>query len=379
MLRPLILAAIATVGCVETLPPLDETTSLAVELVAPADPGAPDRRLDDSARTVMIRVTAKDAQNQVDTGVTRTLQVYVQFLGSLTPAHDARVPLATIDMAAGVTGVATIALPPVFGPTTIWVEDNGAGGSFAAGASPALWFREPTTSDISTPRDLMALDALAASPLQNKQVTVKTSRYGARGRMIVTGTYAQGYSVSDARCADDNGTPPCVSGDFDHVLVFSFSRPKDEEGRNIEAGQFIDGYAGAVQEFNGLTEMGFPQSFVSDTSIDLARIPTPPVVQAAWLSNPIEFEKWESSPIAIEGATVCPLDDDYTTYKQWKLDLGRGCGSAVNVITNGVIDFDPATRVGQPVTRVVGVLRPVNIGTFNVFIIFPRNSADLVL
>ena len=71
MLRPLILAALATVGCVETLPPLDETTSLAVELVAPADPGAPDRRLDDSARTVMIRVTAKDAQNQIDTGVTR--------------------------------------------------------------------------------------------------------------------------------------------------------------------------------------------------------------------------------------------------------------------------------------------------------------------
>ena len=46
MLRPLILAALATVGCVETLPPLDETTSLAVELVAPADPGAPDRRLE---------------------------------------------------------------------------------------------------------------------------------------------------------------------------------------------------------------------------------------------------------------------------------------------------------------------------------------------
>lgn len=379
MLRPLILAALATVGCVETLPPLDETTSLAVELLAPTDPGAPDMRLDDSARTVMIRVTAKDAQNQVDTEVTRTLSVYVQFLGSLTPAHDARLPLATIDMAAGVTGVATITLPPVFGQTTIWVEDNGPGGSFAAGASPALWFREPTTSDISTPRDLMALDALAASPLQNKQVTVKTSRYGARGRMVVTGTYAQGYSVSDAQCADANGTPPCVSGPFDHVLVFSFSRPKDEAGRNIEAGQFIDGYAGAVSEFNGLTEMSFPQSFVSDTSVDPARIPAPAVVQAAWLSNPIEFEKWESSPIAVEGATLCPLDDDWDTFKQWKLDVGRGCGSAINVITTGIVDFDPATHVGETLTRVVGVLRPVNIGTFNVFIIFPRDSADLVL
>jgi hypothetical protein len=328
----------------------------------------------------MIRVTAKDAQNQIDTGVTRTLRVYVQFLGSLTPAHDAVVPLATIDMAAGVSPVKTVTLPPVFGPTTIWVEDNGAGGSFAAGASPPLWFREPTTSDVSTPRDLAGLDALSASPLENKQVTVKTSRYGARGRMVVTGTYAQGYSVSDVECADAAGAPPCVAGDFDHVLVFSFSRPKDEQGRNIEAGQFIDGYAGAVQEFNGLTEMGFPQSFVTDTSIDLTRLPTPPVVQAAWFQAPIEFEKRESSPIAVEGGTVCPLDMDFTTYKQWKLDLGRGCasGSAVSVITNGVIDFDAAAHEGQVLTRVVGVLRPVNTSR-NVFIIYPRNSADLVL
>jgi len=28
---------------------------------------------------------------------------------------------------------------------------------------------------------------------------------------------------------------------------------------------------------------------------------------------------------------------------------------------------------------VIGVLRPVNIGTFNVWIIYPRSAADLVL
>jgi len=41
--------------------------------------------------------------------------------------------------------------------------------------------------------------------------------------------------------------------------------------------------------------------------------------------------------------------------------------------------FDPATREGMPVTRVVGVLRPVNIGTFNVWIMYPRTGADLTL
>lgn len=374
----LVVAAVAAAGCVEHLPPIDETTSLAVELVAPTDPGSPDQRLDDSARTVMVKVTAKDAQNQVDTSVTRQVQVYAQFLGTLTPAHDAAIPLATIDLTAGVSGTATVNLPPVFGPTTLWVEDGGPGGSYAVGASPTLWFRDPHVADISTPRDPMALDALSASPLQNKQVTVSSSRYGDRGRLVITGTYAQGYSVSDVECADATGAPPCVSGDYDHVLVFSFSRPKDEQGRNLAAGQFIDGFAGGVSEFNGLTEMSFPQTFADDTSVDEARIPPPAVVQASWFSDPIEFEKHESSPIAIEGATVCPLDADYTTYKQWKLDLGRGCGTAINVITAGVVEFDPAAKVGMPVTRVVGILRPVNIGSFNVWIIYPRDSRDLV-
>ena len=34
----------------------------------------------------------------------------------------------------------------------------------------------------------------------------------------------------------------------------------------------------------------------------------------------INFERNEAAPIAILNGKVCPLDDDYTTYKQWKLD-----------------------------------------------------------
>jgi hypothetical protein len=107
----------------------------------------------------------------------------------------------------------------------------------------------------------------------------------------------------------------------------------------------------------------------------------PARVLPSWFTTPIEFEKHESGLIEVVGGTVCPLDDSWTTFKQWKLDVGRGCGtsSSVSVITAGVVEFDPATRVGMTVARVVGVLRPVNIGTFNVFIMFPRDSADLTL
>lgn len=376
-----LLAATVLGGCVEQLPPLEEITSLRVELLQPTDPGTEAMRLDSTVVTsAQIQVTALDAQGLV-ADLDGPVKVYAQFLGTLTPELGSNQPLATITMTDGMSGPATVNLPPVFGPTTLWVEDDREGGTFPTGVSPILWFRDPFISDISTPEDEMALDALSSSPLELKQVTVSGSRHGALGRLVVTGTYAQGYSLSDVRCADINGSPPCTAGPYDHILIFSFSRPKDEMGRNISAGQFTNGFSGGVQEFNGLTEVGFPQSFVEEDPITVneARIPAPAVIQSSWLTNTIEFERVETGLVQIDNGTVCPLDDDYTTYKQWKVDIGRGCGSPINVITTGVSDFDPATREGMSVTRIVGILRPVNIGTFNVWIIYPRTGADLTL
>lgn len=378
--RPMLLVACAAAlaACVEREPAIDETTSLRVTLLAPVDPGAPDRRLDSANRTMEIQVEAIGSDGERDTAFDREVKVYVQFLGTLTPSLGSALPFARIPLTAGMSAPTTVTLPVVFGPTSLWVEDDTEGGSYPTGTSPTLWYRDPYLADVSTPRDLMALDALTASPLQNKQVTVTQSRHGARGRIVVTGVYAQGYTVSDVQCADENGTPPCTTGDFDHVLVFSFSRPKDEMGRDLGAGQFIDGFAGGVQEFNGLTEIGFPQSFATDTTVDPARIPEPVVVQTSWFSSFIEFEKREGGLIAVDGGTVCPLDSDYTTYKQWKLDVGRSCGAPINVITAGVAQFDPAAHVGEQLTRVVGTLRPVSINSFNVWIMYPRSDADVV-
>jgi hypothetical protein len=379
MKRALLLCIVA--GCTETLPPLDEITSLRVELAMPVDPGTKEARLPDTVTSAQIVVTAIDARGEV-ADLDGPVKVYAQFLGTLTPTLGSAQPLATVMLTDGVSQPSTVTLPRVYGPTVLWVEDDREGGTFPTGTSPILWFRDPFVADISTPRDPMALDALESSPLELKQVTVTASRYGANGRLVITGTYAQGYSLSDTMCADANGTPPCVAGDYDHILIFSFSRPRDERGRNMSAGQFTNGFSGGVQEFNGLTEIGFPQSYVAEedpVSVNEARIPAPAVVQASWLTNVIEFEKHESGLIQIDGGTVCPLDDDYATYKQWKLDIGRGCGSAINVISTGVSEFDPATREGMPLARVVGVLRPVNIGTFNVWIIYPRTGADLTL
>ena len=50
----------------------------------------------------------------------------------------------------------------------------------------------------------------------------------------------------------------------------------------------------------------------------------------------------------------------------------------LNLITAGT-DFttDPHTLVGKTLPKVVGIVRPVNIGSFNVWIVYPRGKDDL--
>jgi hypothetical protein len=369
-------------GCVEDAPGISGTQSLRVELISPSNPGSLEMRLPDGARQVQVNISALDRSGQLDPSVTADLNVFVQFLGSMTPPLGAPAPLSRARMTNG-RAVATVNLPPVYGPTVIWVEDTiGRTATFATGTSPRLWYREPTIADISTPSDEGSVAALASSPLELKQVRVQTSRYGASGRLIVTSVYSQGYTVSDVNCSDAAGTPPCTTGNYDHVTVFTFSSPRDERGAEIRVGQVIPGFTGGVSEFNGLTEMSFPQTFANPGAPEVtpARLPQPKVLQPAWFSSNIEFERVESSPIAVLGGKICPLDNDYVRFKQWKLDVGNGCsGDVINVVTAGVVDFDPATKVNTTITRIVGALRPINIGTFNVWIIYPRSNQDITL
>ncbi len=394
-MKRVVAASLALTGCVDHDAGVTGTQSIRVELVAPTDPGAIDRRLPEGMQTATISLTAYDAAGEVDAGFERDVDVYAQFLGTLSPSFDptyggAVEPLTSASMKDGKATGVVVPLPLLFGQTTLWVDDGRSENpTYATGASPTLWFREPHIADIQRPQSETGLDALTISPLQNKQITINTSRYGAAGRFIVTSVFAQGYTVSDTLCADDNGTPPCVAAAYDHIVVFSFSAPRGANGRILEVGQMIDGFAGGISEFNGLTEISFPSTLGGSEEINPARVPAPVPFSPSWfqpLSDPngrINFERHEAAAIEITNATVCALDDTYDEFNQWKIDpTGTGaCGNNVlNVITAGVINgFDPASVVGKVLPRVVGVLRPVEIGTFNVWIIFPRSAADLTL
>lgn len=397
----LLAGGVALGACVEHTDAITGTQSLRVEVVAPTDLGSVGARLPDSQRDVTVSLTALDADGAIDTGFSEPVRIYVQFLGTLTPELS-QMPLVTVPLQNGVAPNQQLTLPGVFGPTTIWVDNGtGLGADYVHGAiggtSNTLWYRDPFIADLQTPRDEMAVDALSRTPLSDKQISVSTSRYGANGRLVITSTYAQGYTLADVQCADASGAPPCTAQAYDHVLVFTFSAPRDQYGRALEAGRTIERFTGGLSEFNGLTEIGFPRSFAPETDseppqVDRARLPPPALFDVAWfgpLSDPngmINFERNESAAIEIRGAMVCDLDDDYTTYKQWKIDpagVGGDCSNkrdVLNVITQGT-DFttDPTTLVGTILPRVVGILRPVNIGSFNVWIIFPRGADDIDL
>ncbi|MDB4960719.1 MAG: hypothetical protein JWP01_718 [Myxococcales bacterium] len=403
MIKSSALAALLLAGCVSKTDGVSGTQSLRVEIVTPATIGDVNNRLPDTQRNLTVNLTALDAENEVDTGFSDSIRVYAQFLGTLTPAIE-QMPLVTIPMANGVAMNQTITLPAsVLGPTTLWF-DNGVGlgtdytHGAVAGTSDTLWYRDPFISDLQTPRVETAVDALSITPLTDKQISVSQSRYGARGRLVVTSVFSQGYTVADVDCANAAGAPPCTAGPYDHVMVFTFSAARDQYGTLLEVGRLISKFNGGLSEFNGLTEVGFPRTYAPEMEgaapdINLARLPAPALFDITWfnpLSDPqgvINFERNEAGPIEIRNAKVCPTDDEYDTYKQWKIDPTGVASPAIcngknviSVITSGT-DFttDPKTLVGRVLPRIVGIVRPVNIGSFNVWIIYPRGTSDVTL
>jgi hypothetical protein len=369
-------------ACTEHLPSeIEGTTSFRVEVLAPSELGSADMRLADGERDVTLRITALDEQGQPDPSFSAEIDLYTHFLGTLTPfPDDPTAPLATATLTAGV-GEATVTLDLAYAATKVWAEDTRReGATFATGVGPEMWYRDPFLDDVSRPRDENALSALERSPLQKKQIKVGSSRFGATGRLVVTAVYAQGYTVSDV--SDTGATTP-----YGHMFVFTFGRPRAEDGRAIEVGHLVKDVSGAVTEFNGYTELGFPQTNLTDDAPDAARVPQPAVIDPQWILTPtgatgmINLEKLESGLVAIDGATVCPLDEEFTDFSQWKLDVGFGCGKqSFKVITAGQVSgFDPSTVVGMTLPRVVGTLRAVNMnsGAFNVWILYPRQMSDI--
>src|SRR5262245_59453069 len=131
-MRALLLLAVA--ACVTHQDPITGTQSLKIDLVSPVTGGSMENRLPDTAHAVSFAITALGPDGLPATSYSKQLQVYVHYLGTLSPYLGDPTPFAIVQMTNG-HGMLTTTLPAaVLGPTTVWFDDgDDADATFATG------------------------------------------------------------------------------------------------------------------------------------------------------------------------------------------------------------------------------------------------------
>ena len=226
-----------------------------------------------------------------------------------------------------------------------------------------------------------------------------------RELMVVTALTVDGFYVTDVCNAD--GTA------FAHVYMYNFNTPED-----LLRGDCLLELTGTVEEFQGFTEMKNPFWVVDvdETQPDTPRcidlLPAPTELTAAMLTDDYVMEGLESGLVTIAGATLltefescdlngngaiggdeewdcsrdcgdaidCVVLESYQTYFQWSVNKD---GQELNVVTRGVIEFDPEAAVednpsGLLITRLTGTLRHLDFGRPQ-WTLEPRDDNDFEL
>jgi len=219
-------------------------------------------------------------------------------------------------------GHGTVTLSRAYDALRIWMSDEGSAespGSFATGASQAIFVRHPTVSQ------LQESDSVVESPLEREYVPILgwnaalPEKY--RRELIVTTVTNDGFYVTD-----QSNSP----GSYNSLFVFSFSRPDD-----IEVGDRLKSLAGIVAEFLGFTELQFPTWEVESRGHTPGQ---PAVLEPDIVCEGSRMEPWESSVIRLEDleSDLRPSDcQDLNEYGQWPASLPGTCGGAssrVNVV-----------------------------------------------
>lgn len=281
-------------------------------------------------------------------------------------------------------------------------DDTETGGTFAAGTSQPVYYSLPRLNDIQGNG--------ATTPYPYEAVQVETA---GSLPVVVTRVASDGFYATDLQ-QEANG--------YNHIFAFNFSAPV-----GMRVCDKLTYLSGTVVEFFGFTELSFP-SFKLDR-IDVGEpcefMPTPTVLDAATLNDPVKMEKLESSLVRIEGWTISevfgpkpianalptdtfpensscdlngdgqvdfqnlpekPCSDNCTADKhcsEWTSYAARGnykvySGAAMLQINTGTAsEFDPVAHKGEVLTSVTGTLRNFSGGSLN-WTIETRCPDDLV-
>jgi hypothetical protein len=294
-------------------------------------------------------------------------------------------------------------------------DDNPEFGTGAAGVSDPVTFDNPTLHDIQATDMENVLDLGGfPSPLFGFRVTVDansrddvpalTDCTDGQGRqrelLVVTALTVDGFYVTDVCNADGAA--------FASAYMYNFNTPED-----LMRGDCLLELTGTVEEFQGFTEMKNPFWVVDVDAAQPAEprcadlLPAPTELTAAMLADDLTMEGLESSLVTISGATLatelrscdlngngaignpdewdcseacgddidCVVLESYQTYFQWSVHKD---GAELNVVTRGVVEFDPEENLGVPITRLTGTLRHLDFGRPQ-WTLEPRDENDFEL
>ncbi|HCP46717.1 MAG TPA: hypothetical protein DIU15_11775 [Deltaproteobacteria bacterium] len=275
-------------------------------------------------RTFDLTVDALGPDGSSGSNFTGCLTIHVTtgvLEGSTSSLSDPDCPSGTLAVADGY-GTGTVTISRAYDRLRIWLSDEGSAespGSFATGASDAIFVRHPTVTQ------LQQSDSAIESPLEREYVPIlgwdpeHPEKY--RRQLIVTSITNDGFYVTD------QANSP---GSYNSLFVFSFSRPE-----GIEVGDRLKSLAGIVAEFLGFTELQFPTWEVESRGHSPR---APSVIPPGIVCEDSRMEAWESSVVRLEdlSSDLRPSDcEDLNEYGQWPASLPGTCGGAtarVNVV-----------------------------------------------
>jgi hypothetical protein len=278
--------------------------------------------------------------------------------------------LSRFDLSEGKAPAVSLPLtsPAIFGRLTLNIEEPQ---SRAEGATPPIFFPNPTISQIVKPLDVTAANASFCNAFLGRQIIFDTSA-SPTGKLVVSSVFQNAVSVSDSGAAAYNS-----------IYIFTFSRPSTY----LIKGRVLERVAGAVAKFNGMTQVANPTISASD---ELRRelVPAPVELTAArrptQTTNSAENQwlgQYIAAPVRITGI-VCETEKDQSRHDNWlkyntvtinqtgdnNPESVNGCGGVnttmyipptrfnVQFSGKGVAGFDPAVQAGQEMT-ITGMLQ----------------------
>ena len=266
-----------------------------------------------------------------------------------------------------VEGDETILFQAAFGPTRIWLSDEGdkdqtseRRATFATGVSEVINFQFPTISEFNK-----TTDSNGEPFIQNttNHLVSEFTEVNLEGRdVIATVVSTNGFWVTDV--GDYNATE---DGGYASLYVYTFSTPT-----GVVVGSRITKLTGGNQEYLGSTQLSFPEYEVDENPAD-DLLPDTKSLTGAQLCNTDNrnydnhrMESFESSLVNINNAVVdfsiyARAIEDYLEYGQWPVKFTDNGVSCTIYIDSSALsyNFDPVALDGQDIGSVTGVLNQI--------------------